>query len=470
MKAALCLPLLAALLAAPLPGRGAPAGPGPSRPNFVVIVIDALRPDHMSLYGSRRRTTPRIDAFSRGASVFTQAISQAPTTLLSFASLFTSMEVSAHGVSNRERALGDSALTLAEILRLYNYKTGAFLGGHSLHPVFRLDRGFDEYYHVDRTSSSFSDTLPPALAWAEERQALGEPFLLLVHGNDLHTPYVFPPQSLYDKGFKVSPGLAELSESHSRVFGAYRRRLILGPGKGPLELTGDDVNHLLARYDEGVRYADGLVGAFLEDLRGKGILDGSVVVITADHGEGLFDHDYFFHDFSLYDEVLRVPLLIRVPGGRGSKIGAQVRLMDLLPTLLDFAGIPAPEQAQGRSLKPLTEGRGGGEVYSLSEGPFGGKALRTGRWKLLVNRGKTELFDLRSDPRELRDLAAREPAIVEELRRELEARLSANGAGLPARPLPYGAGFPPGTAEEGAWYAELFRMLLDPEPPPPASR
>lgn len=455
--------LILALMAAPAGARCAPAA-APPGPNVIVIVIDALRADHMSLYGYGRKTTPNMDAFARGAAVFRQAVTQAPNTLLSFASLFTSLNVAAHGVTGQDRALGDAVLTLAESFRIYNYKTAAFVGGMNLHPVFRLDRGFDLYSHAARTDSSFRETLPAARAWAQQRLAGGEPFFLLVHGNDLHTPYAFPPSGLYDKGFKVSPQLLAMRETEANVFGAYKRRLLLGPGKGVLQLTDDDAAHLTARYDEGVRYSDGLVGGFLRWLRKSGLLDRSVVVILADHGEGLFDHDYFFHDFSLYDEVLRVPLLIRTPGGTGREVSRQVRLIDLMPTLLDLAGIPPPEQAQGRNLRPLLEGRepAAAEDSAVSQGAFGGVAIRSGGWKYALNGGKEELYDLRKDPGERRNLAASEPAQAAALKKSLLAELGSGAGGPPPERLRPGAAFPPGTAEDGAWHALLFQTMMNP--------
>ncbi|MCX5792222.1 MAG: sulfatase [Elusimicrobia bacterium] len=464
MKAAvklLVIPVCAALLAA-LPCRA--AGAAAQAPNVIVIVVDCLRADHLSLYGYGRKTSPNIDAFASGAAVFRQAIAQAPTTLLSFASIFTSLEVSAHGVTDQTRALGDSALTMAEIFRIYGYRTGAFVGGLNLNPLFGLDRGFDKYLYVGRTDASFKDTLSPALAWAEERKAKGEKFLLVAHGNDLHTPYLFPASGLYDKGFRVSEGLAKLLDSEAQLFLLHGRKLTLSSGGGDIALTQDDADHLLARYDEGINYADALIGDFLVKLRAGGLLDGAVVVITADHGEGLFDHDYFFHDFNVYDDTLRVPLVIKVPGAAHSKVSKQVRLIDLMPTLLDLAGIPPNAAAQGESLKPLLNGDGpapgGGRAFS--ESSVGDKVLRSGRWKLIRTPLRTELYDLKKDPGEKHDLYAAEKKTAAALSEDLSARLAADAELSPGVVPPAGGKFAEEMKRDAAWQKELYKRMREP--------
>jgi arylsulfatase A-like enzyme len=449
---AACAALFCAL---PAPGGCAPAAPAGY--NIILVVVDCLRADHLSLYGYGRKTSPNIDAFAGDAAVFRQAVAQAPTTLLSFASIFTSQEVSAHGVTGGTRALGDSPLTLAAIFRIYNYKTAAFVGGLNLNPLYRLDRGFDKYSYVGRTDSSFRDTIPAALAWAAEREAKGEKFLMVVHGNDLHTPYVFPASGLFDKGFKVSGPLKALAEEDSRVFAAYKRKV--RPGKGPaFTLTDDDAAHLVARYDEGISYSDGLLGGFLQKLRESGTLARTVVFITGDHGEGLFDHDYYFHDFNLYDDTLHVPLIIKAPGAGAREITGQVRLIDLMPTMLDFAGIPPDADAQGRSLKPLVtvEGDAPGEEYAFSESSLGGKVIRSAKWKLIRARRRTELYDLQKDPGEKHDLAGAEKAVAADLEKKLAARLASDAAVSSGEALPAGGKFAADMKRDEAWREKIY--------------
>jgi arylsulfatase len=451
--------LCALALAAPARAAGAPAG---QAPDIILIVVDCLRADHLSLYGYGRPTSPKLDAFAREAVVFRRASAPAPTTLLSFASIFTSREVSSHGVNALDRALGDSALTLAGILKIYNYRTAAFVGGLNLNPLFKLDQGFDDYVHINRTDASFKDTLPAALAWAKERAARGEKFFLVAHGNDLHTPYVFPASGLYDKGFKTSPRLGSLSESDERVFAVYKRRLKLAATGEVLTLTDGDAGHLVARYDEGINYSDALVGDFLEKLRAGKLLDNAVVIITADHGEGLFDHDYFFHDFNLYEDTLRVPLLVRAPGLAAGEVTEQVALIDLLPTVLDLAGIAPPEGAQGLSLRPLLYGREPGAAFSrdiFSESGVGGKAVRSGKWKLIWAPGRAELYDLESDPGEKKDLAAKEKKTVAGLKARILARLAADRKDQLGEALRSPDGFAAEMARDDAWLKSAYKEM-----------
>lgn len=413
-------------------GAAPAAGEAPTQAgsgyNIVLVVIDCLRADHLSLYGYRRKTSPNIDALARESVVFTQAIAQAPTTLLSFSSIFTSRYVSSHGVNALNKALGESALTLAGILKIYNYKTAAFVGGPSLHPLFGLERGFDSYYHLNYTSASFRTTLPAALDWIKERDSKGEKFFVVAHGNDLHTPYAFPASGTFDKGFKVSKALTSLGPDEEQLFTVYKRRLMLKAARRLIKLTDDDVGHIVARYDEGILYSDALLGEFLAGLRAAGVMDRTVLIVTADHGEGLFGHDYFFHDFSLYDDTLRVPLIVKAPGVAARKSSRQVRLIDLMPTALELAGIEPNGDAQGSSLVPLLAGGdayAGGE-YTLAESAVGSRALRSGKWKLILSPKKTELYDLTRDPGEKNDLAGKKKAAASELRSIL-ARTAAAG-------------------------------------------
>ncbi|MBI4803529.1 MAG: sulfatase [Elusimicrobia bacterium] len=430
--------------------------------NIIMIVVDCLRADHLSSYGYYRNTSPNIDALAGGAAVFRQAVAQAPTTLLSFASMFTSRNVPAHGVNALDKALSDSALTLAEILRIHNYKTAAFMGGLLLNPLFKLDQGFDAYYHLNYTTASFKDTLPAALGWAKERNGRQEKFFLVAHGNDLHTPYVFPASSLYDRGFKANRRLKSIPEAESRVFAVYKRKLLLKKAGEVIKLSDDDVNHIVARYDEGIRYADGLIGDFLRGLRSEKLLDRTILILTADHGEGLFDHDYFFHDFNLYDDTLRVPLIIKVPGTGKKEIARQVRLIDLMPTLLELAGIGPARDARGSSFKSLLSGEGADPEAgraAFSESSVGGKAIRSGGWKLIWSAKKTELYYLKKDPGERDDLAGTEKETAEALKKALLDGLAADEKDALSEALPSGAGFTAAMARTDAEQRELYEKL-----------
>jgi arylsulfatase A-like enzyme len=392
--------------------------------NIILLVADCLRADHLSSYGYFRETSPNIDRVAKEGVLFEQAIAQANNTLLSFASIFTSQYVSSHGVNSTKRALSDSALTLAEALKIFNYRTAAFLGGPHFNPIFKLNQGFDNYYHIDEVDSSFKDTIPLALKWIKARKKNGEKFFLLIHGNDLHTPYSFPASSRFDKGYS---GKADGLISDERMPFMIYRKAILDKNKEPIYLDGSDINHIIALYDEGINYIDGLIGDFLYKLNALGILDKTIVILTADHGEELFDHDWFFHDFNLYEGTIRVPLIMRFPKRRfaAMRVRHQVQLIDLMPTILELVGIQVNEAAQGHSLLSLLEGKGGPgfNQFVFSEGAFGGIALRWDKWKLIYYPQKVELYDLRADPRENNDLAKEKTRLAGYLTNVLQRQL-----------------------------------------------
>ena len=396
--------------------------------NIILVVVDCLRADHLSCYGYPRKTSPNIDAFAQKNILFKQAISQANTTLLSFASIFTSQYVSTHGINAYDRRLSDSALTLAEVLKIYNYKTAAFVGGVFLNPVFRLNQGFDTYFYIDKIDSSFKDVLPLALEWIEERKEKKEKFFLFVHGNDLHAPYSFPHLSLYDKGYDGKLNSLPLDEKNS--FLIYKRKIVNVFNKDRIigDLDDRDVEHIIARYDEGIKYVDGLIGNFLNQLNALKLQDNTIIILTADHGEGLFDHDYFFHDFNLYESTIRVPLIMRIPGNKIKRreILPQVRLIDLMPTILELTGIEVNKDAEGHSLLPLLKGKITPKFnqYIFTESPHGEVAIRTKDWKLIHYPDKVELYNLQIDSGEKNNLAEQRPEIISRFRRELYSWLA----------------------------------------------
>lgn len=392
--------------------------------NVVLIVVDSLRADHLSCYGYFRNTSPNIDKFALGSILFEEAISQANNTLLSFASILTSQYVSTHKVRDFNRRLNDSALTLAEVLKIYNYRTAAFVGGFLLDPVFGLDQGFDTYYHLDKTGSSFKDVIPPALKWIEERKKDRKKFFLLLHGNDLHPPYLFPKTSMYDKGYN---GQIESINSDGKTYWVIYKKMIhhlyATEDRRITYLNPQDIRHIIAEYDEGINYVDNFIGDFLKEFDKLRLRDKTVIILTADHGEGLFDHDYFFHDFNLYENTIRVPLIIRIPpeDARVRKISRQVQLIDLMPTILELAGIRPNQEAEGHSILSLLTGEAGPKFnqYVFSESHFAGAVIRSDEWKLIYYPDTIELYNLKEDRQEKQNLFKRRPDIAGRLTAEL---------------------------------------------------
>jgi arylsulfatase A-like enzyme len=397
-------------------------------PNLLLITVDTLRADHLGCYGYRRKTSPRIDALARQGARFETAITAAPVTLTSHASILTSTYPTAHGLLGNQRYLidGERLTTLAEILQPRGWRTGAFVSASILSHRFGLADGFDIYedsfdLEADRAERRGAETVDLALAWL--RRAKGGPFFLWLH--------LFDPHGVYDP-----------PEPYRSMFLPQRAKPAERPPKRAL-------------YDGEIRYADTQIGRVLDQLDASGMAPRTLVVLTSDHGQGLGQHGIAGHIRSLYDEVARVPLIVRLPGKvpAGRVVQRQVRTIDILPTALELIGLAPPDGIHGRSLVPLLEGRDRAEpeegaymqtwVYALEQRIRGGetglyhpRGLRTSRWKLIDDRirGKSQLYDLRSDPRELRDLADSEPQVVSELEERL-ARFGGAAESLAPEPM-----------------------------------
>ena len=352
--------------------------PAPERPRAIILIsIDTLRADHLSSYGYTAIETPHIDALAKGGTVFSDVGSQVPLTFPSHVSLFTSTYPFFNGIEDNAETLAPNVVTLALLLKFHGYRTAAVVGGFVMDRRFGLNRGFDMYdSRFDQPSNEGSptgefkrlgaDVVLIANRWLTENS--NSTFFLFVHFYDLHTPYNLPA--------------------------SYRARFGTG-------------------YDAELRYVDKQVGTFLDFLRQRNLFDNSLVVLLADHGEGLEDHGEDTHGYFVYQSTIRVPLIVHWPAGSASfaaKVDEPVRLMDVAPTILEFAGIPAPPEFQGRSLMELLRPEGSKtprDIYSETLYPhmhFGCsalQALRSGRYKY-VDAPKPELYDLTADPGEIR--------------------------------------------------------------------
>jgi len=409
--------LLFVMFSACLARAAVPPCPGCS---LVVIGLDDVRADRIAPSAGKPGWTPRLDRFAAGAVVFTQAVSPAPWTLPSFMSLFTALHPSRHGVVNRYSdpsaeppidaqlsKLCPGARTLAEVLRGKGLRTAAFTGGAGLAGTSGLSSGF-EVYSDSVAFGGFERCVPQALSWLDSRKP-DERFFLFVHGYDAHgfNPAHFPPAEVEAFRARRDDGIAGAIKPASRRERRLRRR----------------------RYDEALRRLDRNLSALLDRLDRPDLRGRVIVAVVGDHGEELFEHGGVDHGLTLYDELLRVPLLLRVPGVKRRRVDFQVRTLDLMPTLLDLLGVEADPalaaQMEGVSLLPALRG----EEMSLdafSETDFllhaGLRGLRTADgWKAVYDRRSqtTRLFRRSSDPDERRDLAAGEPA----RRQSLEERI-----------------------------------------------
>ncbi|MDP3901019.1 MAG: sulfatase, partial [bacterium] len=345
------------------------SGLGPSllRPdsrNVIIISIDTLRADHLGLYGYSRDTSPNLDKFSKEALVFDQAIAQAPFTLSSHASILTSQYPPVHGLLGLEDVLAPSKLTLAEVLSSNGYQTAAFVGDGELESRFGFSQGFDSY--IDNGGEYLETTIPLAEAWLKS-QRKGR-FFLYLQGYDVHGPYEKPEP--YGKMF-TDPNYAGVLSDKTKYRLDYQeseprsvlQKIMKLNGKPVLveddgssaPLTQEDVEYIIASYDGGVRHTDNLIGGFFGQLKQMGLYEDSIIIVLAGHGESLGDDlarqaepssSRLFGHGQVYDELIRAPLLIKVPGLEPARISSSVQLIDLFPTILDFLGIP-----QSRELK-----------------------------------------------------------------------------------------------------------------------
>ena len=380
--------LAAAALAAHVGTGKAAAADGPAppvRPNVLLVTLDTTRADHLGCYGARDALTPALDAFAARGVVFDRAYSASPMTLPSHATILTGLEPPEHGLRvNGKSRLAPTVPTLAELLGASGYRTGAFVAAFVLDHRFGLDRGFSpydddltgarpqtvsEHLSVYRPGDRVADA---ALAWLDDAAGRDAPFFAWVH--------------LYDPHY---PDYANEALRGTRFAG-------------------------VASYDAELAFTDRQVGRLLEFLDERGLRDRTLVVVVADHGEGLGDHDEREHGYLLNEEILRVPLVVALPGvtRAGHRVEAVVSSVDVLPTILDLAGTPNPVHGRGRSLRSAL---GGADIpswdsYAETDLPytvFGWSPLRsltTPRWHY-VRTARPELYDRDTDPVEAANLA-----------------------------------------------------------------
>ncbi len=385
------------------------------RPNVLIITIDTLRADHVGAYGYAPARTPSLDRLAREGVRCTDAIAAAPITLPSHSSIFTGLYPPAHGVrDNGAYALSGRAVTLAERLKAAGYRTQAIVSALVLNRRYNLGQGFDGYdddlWSEDQPELFMVRDRPAprtaerATGWLQrwEKEPSRKPFFLWVHFYDPHQPYKAPA--------------AELLRSPSP-------------------------------YDAEIAVADQGVGKILAELERQGRLDDTLVVATADHGESLGEHGEKTHGVFLYDATLHVPLFLRWPGRlpAGKVYTGPVRSVDLMPTVLAALGLPGGSETQGKSLLPALRGEIAPPAlpqYSeslLSEVGFGMAPLYGLRFQGMkwIRAPRPEVYDLKRDPRELRNLYPQERRTGARLDRELETILAdSRRRALPAAPSP----------------------------------
>ncbi len=429
--------------------------------NLVLITIDCLRADRLSCLGYSKKTTPNLDDLANTGTLFTQAISVGPGTPTSFKAMFASTYPLMHG---GQLYITDSRTTLAQVLEEQGYQTAAFHSNPWLSSYFGYHRGFDTFedsYQKRHYQSLISKprelvkriigaegrlyeflfpiylTLMPGVYYTEaevlNKKAISwlggntNNFFLWMHYMDCHEPYL--PLSQFVSPLKKY-NIVNLDRK------AHHSPGILAPAV---------VNEWINTYDSKVTYIDKMIGSLLRMLEGSNLLDDTLVIVTADHGQQFLEHGHYGHGHYLYDELIHVPLIITGPGLKGQVISQQISLLDLAPTILNMLNIDKPGDFLGDSLLPLIKGNrpkaGNSEAISeadtiqrLTAASVGARprlyanhrriSLRTGKWKYIYTEGEQdELYCLEDDPKETQNIIDIKPEIATELRTRIMAHI-----------------------------------------------
>ena len=444
--------------------------------NIILISITNVGANHLGTYGYERNTSPNIDALAREGIVFDNFFSHASWTLPVGMSLFTSLYPYQHQVMNRffdyERkpieTLSPNTLTLIDVLKDNGYITGAFTGGFDYRPLFGLTNRFDFHLQTqektplkglinsqlleERRFGSIVDVMPDALEWID-RNKEGK-FFLFLQGYDTHCP--FSPKQPYDRLFfnstienvKVDPAYCYRSFNSNGTLVSFTTIIINQTEVRlftPINLSKKELEFLEAQYDAEIRYVDDNIGHFINELKNKDVLDKTIIILLSEHGEMFAKKGRFGRAGevrgTLYDDVVHVPLIIWHPDLEPKRTDELVQAIDIMPTLLDFVGIPIPMNLQGKSILPLIK-----DNKSLHEEIYGGSVygklryfeyyevqtinefIRTKDFKLiheivLFTNGSTEetyeLYDVSVDKEEQNNIVNEEKGIVDELKKKL---------------------------------------------------
>ena len=356
--------------------------------NILLVTLDTTRADRIGAYGYAKASTPVLDALARDGILFEHCITPTAYTLPSHSSIMTGLYPPAHGVRlNGDAALADSNETLAEKLKAKGYRTGAFVGAFVLDGRWGISQGFEQYddkfdlgpdqkLDLARVQRPANKVVDAALQWLGQDSA--KPFFAWVHMYDAHTPYE-PPQPY-------------------------------------------------AGYDGEISFSDSQVGRLLKWLDDRGLRDNTIVVVTADHGEGLGSHGEGEHGYYVYDYAVRVPLIVRIPGSKSARVSRQVRTVDIMPTLLETVAAGKSDRIDGLSLLPLLSKDDAPERLAYSESmatrlQYGWAALYSLRSQehKLIEAPRSELYDLASDPGETKNRLDDMRRVAVRLRNELKA-------------------------------------------------
>lgn len=404
----------------------------------ILISLDALRPDHLHCYGYNRETSPYLDALAQESVLFENAISQSHWTLPAHMSLMTSLYPSTHKVYI-ERELEKSKITLPQLLRKNGFKCFGFATHTRLRPEYGFARGFDSYiyeeYDFHEKRATADKVTSRAMNFATEHE--DRDIFIFLHYFDIHSPYMPPGRyaTLFDTTYT-----GDITGRDFRSFTKPVDNIFADPRN---EISERDLAHMVALYDGEVAHIDYYVGMLLNHLKAEGMYENALIMVTSDHGEELWEHRSIGHN-TLYDEVIRVPLIIKLPEEMECRrIKDVIQSIDIFPTVLDILGILSSHN-QGRSLLPLIENtkEWHSEVYSERLSSWNrneyGIAVRTNKYKYIyTTRFDThdftsfqkhdeikELYNIDADPRETENIIHTEEEVAEHFQEKVDAFIS----------------------------------------------
>lgn len=406
-------------------------------PNILLFTVDACRPDHLGCYGYSRNTTPNIDKLAREGVLFTHAFSQSAWTTPGMISLFTSLYPPTHGVDAKGRTLKDDVLTLPRVLKANGYAVPVLPKFVDIPNYWHL--GFDVVDKERFQGSEGEDLLKLLEAYKDQR------FFIWYHYHGLHLPY--NPQNPYDKIFQED--IFNVISADSEAVSVVKKKSVIK--NNSVNFNNTDKKIVVALYDGQVKQLDDYMGQLTEKMKKWGILDNTVIIITSDHGEELFEHGFIGHastslNAKLYDEIIHIPLIICWPKKiKHRVVDEQAQQIDIMPTILDMLGLPPSERSQGYSLLPSIQGNPANNLRPVfCETILGGyqstkemeeirlRCIRTKEWKLMyadtptsnvsiggLGDGKYELYNLSNDPKEERNIFENHPEVVKDLKKKL---------------------------------------------------
>lgn len=392
--------------------------------NLILISIDTLRPDMLGAYGYPRPTSPVLDELADDGTLFLNAFSTSPWTIPAHGSLLTGLYPNRHGAKSELLALSPDVSTLSEILAAHGLRTAAFVNSLFLSKRYGFNKGFDEYEYVEEDVRLESSGMAKrVIQWFATEKP--ERFFLFLHDYQTHSDYSAQP--------KYQEGLIRPYEG--KVTGATSELMVFRNDHSPLGPR--DIEHLVDLYVGGIRQMDAELGRLFRHLQQAGYWENTLIIVTSDHGEEFLEHGGVLHGRTQYDEVLRIPLIMRGPGvPAATRISDSVSIIDVLPTALSLMQIPVGSAPDGTALDGI-DVMAAGEDGSRSRQPdrilfaeadHGNaqldilRSVRMRGFKLIHNRltGVSEFYATRSDPSEQREISGRHPEMQRMLMEEVE--------------------------------------------------